>query len=30
MARFRTSLGDEHPSTLTGQRNLDRLVAEMK
>ena len=30
LAIFRTSLGDEHPSTLTVQRNLDLLLDEMK
>ena len=30
VAIFRMSLGDEHPNTLTGERNLDALLAEMK
>ena len=30
LAIFRTSLGNEHPSTLTVQRNLDLLLDEMK
>ena len=30
VAIWRTSLGDEHPNTLTGQRNLDALLDELK